>query len=91
MDYESVPKILQALKDAGFAADNIAFGSGGALLQKLNRDTFKCPGGHGAVAPRRGVPSNARRSTVQGEKREVFKEPRCLGLKSALGPHNGQG
>ena len=62
VDYESVPKILQALKDAGFAADNIAFGSGGALLQKLNRDTFKCPGGHGAVAPRRGVPSNARRS-----------------------------
>ena len=22
--------------------DNIGFGSGGALLQKLNRDTFKC-------------------------------------------------
>ena len=24
------------------AADNMVFGSGGALLQKLNRDTFKC-------------------------------------------------
>jgi len=33
-------------KDAGWSADNTAFGSGGALLQKLNRDTnkfaFKC-------------------------------------------------
>ena len=26
----------------GWAADNLAFGSGGALLQKLNRDTQKC-------------------------------------------------
>lgn len=28
---------------ANEAADNMVFGSGGALLQKLNRDTFKCP------------------------------------------------
>jgi len=28
--------------DAGWAAENLAFGSGGALLQKLNRDTQKC-------------------------------------------------
>ena len=42
MDYESIPKILGTLKDAGYAADNMVFGSGGALLQKLNRDTFKC-------------------------------------------------
>ena len=31
-----------AREEAGFAADNLAFGSGGALLQKLNRDTQKC-------------------------------------------------
>jgi nicotinamide phosphoribosyltransferase len=26
----------------GWAVDNIGFGSGGALLQKLDRDTLKC-------------------------------------------------
>ena len=26
----------------GWSSDNLAFGSGGALLQKLNRDTLKC-------------------------------------------------
>merc|ERR1712217_311005 len=30
------------MSDAGWAADNLAFGSGGALLQKLHRDTSKC-------------------------------------------------
>jgi nicotinamide phosphoribosyltransferase len=37
----SIKEILQRLKAAGFAADNIAFGMGGALLQQLNRDTQK--------------------------------------------------
>lgn len=35
----SIRAILANLKAAGFAADNIAFGMGGALLQKLDRDT----------------------------------------------------
>lgn len=42
VDWESIPKILEKLKGEKIAADNIGFGSGGALLQKLNRDTFKC-------------------------------------------------
>ena len=37
----SIVEILQRLKQAGFAADNIAFGMGGALLQHMNRDTQK--------------------------------------------------
>jgi len=37
----SIKEILERLKAAGFAADNIAFGMGGALLQQLNRDTQK--------------------------------------------------
>ena len=37
----SIKEILERLKGAGFAADNIAFGMGGALLQQLNRDTQK--------------------------------------------------
>jgi nicotinamide phosphoribosyltransferase len=37
----SIKEILERLKNAGFAADNIAFGMGGALLQHMNRDTQK--------------------------------------------------
>ncbi|CAG8765498.1 5769_t:CDS:2, partial [Cetraspora pellucida] len=37
---ESMKKILHAAKEAGYSAKNIAFGMGGGLLQKLNRDTM---------------------------------------------------
>lgn len=37
----SLPRILENLKAAGFSADNIAFGMGGGLLQAWNRDTLK--------------------------------------------------
>lgn len=42
ISYETLGDILEAMKVAGWAAENLAFGSGGALLQKLNRDTQKC-------------------------------------------------
>jgi len=42
ISYESLGAILDAMAAKGWAADNLAFGSGGALLQKLNRDTQKC-------------------------------------------------
>jgi hypothetical protein len=42
ISYESLGEILKAMALAGWAAENLAFGSGGALLQKLNRDTQKC-------------------------------------------------
>jgi nicotinamide phosphoribosyltransferase len=62
IDYESTGRILKAMKEAGWSADNLSFGMGGALLQKLHRDTqkfaFKC-----AYA------------VVDGEGRDVFKKP----------------
>lgn len=30
------------VQDAGWSAENLVFGSGGALIQKLDRDTQKC-------------------------------------------------
>lgn len=43
---QSLGAILEAVKQAGYSADNLAFGSGGGLLQQVNRDTqrfaFKC-------------------------------------------------
>ncbi|XP_003385030.1 PREDICTED: nicotinamide phosphoribosyltransferase-like [Amphimedon queenslandica] len=42
ISYESLTKILEALKDNKWSSDNLVFGSGGALLQKVHRDTQKC-------------------------------------------------
>jgi len=46
INYESIKAILENLKIYEWSADNIAFGMGGALLQKIDRDTqrfaFKC-------------------------------------------------
>ena len=42
ISYETLDEILTHMKKHKWSADNVAFGSGGALLQKLNRDTQKC-------------------------------------------------
>merc|ERR1712072_1289532 len=62
MGVESLPKILEAMKTANWAADNAAFGSGGALLQKLHRDTQKCA-------------FKCCSATINGAEVEVFKDP----------------
>lgn len=63
VDYQSIPKILQRFKEEMIAAANITFGSGGALLQKVNRDTFK-------------IAFKCAEITLEGgEAREVFKDP----------------
>ena len=38
---EAIEKLLKIVVDKGFAANSVVFGSGGALLQKVNRDTYK--------------------------------------------------
>jgi nicotinamide phosphoribosyltransferase len=62
IDREMLKKILEAMRANRWSTDNIAFGSGGGLLQKLNRDTcryaFKCSS-----------------ATVDGRERDVFKQP----------------
>ncbi|TKS70566.1 Nicotinamide phosphoribosyltransferase [Collichthys lucidus] len=42
IDLNSVEEILEKLSDEGWSAENIFFGCGSALLQKLNRDTLSC-------------------------------------------------
>lgn len=54
--------ILKALMGIGYSADNIAFGMGGGLLQKCNRDTF-------------GFAMKCSAVKVDGEWRDVFKDP----------------
>jgi nicotinamide phosphoribosyltransferase len=41
IDIEMLEVILENVKAAGFSADNLAFGCGGGLLQKVDRDTQK--------------------------------------------------
>ena len=62
ISYETVGEILAHMAEKGWAVDNVLFGSGGALLQKLNRDTQKCAFKCSAVV-------------VGGEPRHVFKDP----------------
>ncbi|KAF9578601.1 hypothetical protein BGW38_005517, partial [Lunasporangiospora selenospora] len=40
ISYSSLKRILDAVEKEGFSAQNCAFGMGGGLLQKLNRDTL---------------------------------------------------
>lgn len=42
ISYESLSSILDHMKSNKWSADNLAFGSGGSLLQKVDRDTQKC-------------------------------------------------
>lgn len=59
---KSIPKICANLKANGYSIENVAFGMGGGLLQKLDRDTFKWAMKCCAIV-------------VDGEQRSVFKDP----------------
>lgn len=41
VDHMAIRTLLGNILAMGYRADNVVFGSGGALLQKVNRDTFK--------------------------------------------------
>lgn len=62
VEYHTIGEILETMKQFDWAAENVAFGMGGGLLQKLNRDTqkfaFKCS-----------------LATVDDTERDVFKSP----------------
>jgi len=68
-----VDEILWELSDWGFSADNIAFGSGGGMLQKLNRDTMK-------------FAMKCSAAKINGEWVDVYKDPITdLGKRSKRG------
>lgn len=62
MDYDSIERTLASMAEQHWSADNVTFGMGGGLLQKVNRDTqkfaFKCSS-----------------VIVDGVERDVFKDP----------------
>ncbi|MGQ0633025.1 MAG: nicotinate phosphoribosyltransferase [Planctomycetaceae bacterium] len=62
IDFHSLAKILETVTRHGWSADNLVFGSGGGLLQKVNRDTLKFAFKCSSVV-------------VNGAARDVFKRP----------------
>lgn len=59
---KDIDAILTLMEEKGLAAENMAFGCGGGLLQKVNRDTLKFAMKASAIC-------------VDGEWRDVYKEP----------------
>ena len=62
VDKEAIKEILDALKNEGFSAENIAFGMGGNLLQNVGRDDFRFAMKASAIC-------------VDGKWRDVYKDP----------------
>lgn len=62
VDKKAIKEILEALKQKGFSADNIAFGMGGGLLQHPNRDNF-------------AFAMKASAIRINGKWRDVYKDP----------------
>ena len=84
VDYESIQTIYQALMAKGISAENLVLGMGGALLQKVNRDTqkfaLKC-----SYAEVNGKAVNVQKSPMemneQGEMIKSFKTSKAGKLK----------
>nr|KAG5687412.1 hypothetical protein BaRGS_004914 [Batillaria attramentaria] len=73
ISYESLGAILENMKKHGWSADNLAFGSGGALLQRMDRDTQKCA-------------FKCSYAVINGKEVNVFKQPITdMGKKSKKG------
>ncbi|MCW3462548.1 nicotinate phosphoribosyltransferase [Chitinophaga nivalis] len=91
ISYASIPGIYEALKKAGISAENLVLGMGGALLQRVNRDTqefaLKC-----AFATVNDEPVNVQKMPVEldanGHLRTSFKKSKAGKLK--LINDNGQ-
>jgi nicotinamide phosphoribosyltransferase len=73
VDSESIRSILLGLELRGYSADNIAFGKGGAMLQKVDRDTFSFAQKCSAVGLK------------DGTWRDVYKDPIGGGKTSKKG------
>lgn len=68
IDHASIRSILFTMDIAGFSADNVAFGQGGALLQQVNRDTMKFAMKCSSI----GIPDEVSGKIIW---RDVFKDP----------------
>lgn len=78
VDEESIVRIMQRLVDKHISIDNIAFGMGGGLLQKLDRDTL-------------GWAMKCSAARINGKWIDVYKDPIGGGKTSKKGLVNSLG
>jgi len=84
VNFESISEICDMMIEEGFSIENIAFGMGGALLQKVDRDTqkfaFKCS--HIVI---NGESVDVRKNPIEinenGERVQSFKKSKAGYLK----------
>ena len=70
INHISIGEILDTIIEAGWSADNLAFGMGGAMLQGVNRDTLN-------------FAMKASDARVEGEWRDVYKDPVTQTMKKS--------
>lgn len=84
VNYESIQDVMDMMIEEGFSVENIVFGMGGALLQKVDRDTqkfaFKC-----SSITINGVDIDVRKNPIEinekGEREISFKRSKAGRLK----------
>ena len=72
INYEVIRKILDAVLKDGYSVENVAFGMGGGLLQKVNRDTMSFATKLSSI------------TYANGEQRDVMKTPKSSAAKTSL-------
>ncbi len=70
IDHASIHSILFSMELAGYSADNVAFGQGGALLQQINRDTLE-------------FAMKCSAAKINGKWVEVYKDPVTSSMKKS--------
>jgi nicotinamide phosphoribosyltransferase len=70
INHLSIAEILDTIIAAGWSADNLAFGMGGAMLQGVNRDTLN-------------FAMKASDAKVEGVWRDVYKDPVTQSMKKS--------
>jgi nicotinamide phosphoribosyltransferase len=88
VNFESISEICDMMIEEGFSIENIAFGMGGALLQKVDRDTqkfaFKC-----SSITINGEEDEVRKNPIEinekGERAQSFKKSKAGRLKLVNG------
>jgi nicotinamide phosphoribosyltransferase len=71
IDHSSIRSILFCMEIAGYSADNVAFGQGGALLQQVNRDTLE-------------FAMKCSAAKINGKWIDVFKDPVTSSMKKSF-------
>jgi len=72
INHNDIKKILNAVIETGFSVENVTFGMGGGLLQKVNRDTMSFATKLMYIKYEDGI------------QRNVMKKPKTDGAKSSL-------